>query len=121
MPRREEALKLDPERLAALCIEIDEARAPDVLAAAMQEISDTVQRARHLQRHGRLAELALCADRVARIAEPMGLAGLARVACDVAALSRAGDPAALAATLERLDRIASRSARVVWLLQEVSG
>ncbi|MGC9369633.1 MAG: hypothetical protein ACP5DX_08875 [Paracoccaceae bacterium] len=121
MPCREEALKLDPERLAAVCLEMDKVHGPDLLAAAMRDLSETVLRAKGWHRAGRRAELGLCADRIAAIAEPVGLDGLARVAGDVAALSRAGDRVALAATLARLDRIASRSAKVIWLLREMSG
>lgn len=118
---REEPLKLDPERLAALCLEIGEARAPDLLAQAMQELSERVLRGKGLLRTGRLSELAPCAEGVARIAEPMGLIGLVGVAADVVSLSETGDRVALAATLARLERIANRSLRMVWSLRDMSG
>lgn len=118
---REEPLTLDPERLAALCLEIGEAQAPELLVRAMQDLSERVDRARGLLRAGRLSELAQCADRIAGIAEPMGLTGLARVAGDVAALGETGDRVALAAALARLGRIANQSLRMVWLLRDMSG
>lgn len=121
MLHREEPLTLDPERLAALCLEIGEARVPEVLARDMQDLSETISRARGLLRAGLLSQLAPCAGRVGQIAEPMGLGGLARVAADVAALSATGDRVALAAALARLERIANQSLRMVWLLHDMSG
>jgi hypothetical protein len=121
MLHREEPLTLDPERLAALCLEIGEARVPEVLSRDMQELSETITRARGLLRAGLLSQLASCAGRVGQIAEPMGLGGLARVAADVAALSATGDDVALAAALARLERIANQSLRLVWMLHDMSG
>ncbi|WP_212523814.1 hypothetical protein [Actibacterium sp. MT2.3-13A] len=118
---REEPLRLDPEGLAALYLEIGEARAPEVLAEALRDLAEGVARARELRRDGRLFDLALCADRLERIAGAIGLTGLARVAADVADLSESGDRAALAATLARLDRVAHQSLRMIWRLQEMSG
>ena len=112
---------LDPERLAALCLEIGEGQAPELLVRAMQDLSERVDRARGLLRAGRLSDLALCAQRIAGIAGPMGLTGLARVAGDVAALGETGDRVALAAALARLERIANQSLRMVWLLRDMSG
>ena len=58
---------------------------------------------------------------LARAATGLGMGRLAQVAQDVVAAALAGDAAARAATLARLERVGDRSLHAIWDLQDVTG
>jgi len=117
----DEPLRMDAERLAGIYVELGEARAQAMVGRAMEELSVTLERIAGLVRSGRSAAVAQSARRIHDIAEPLGLCSLARVADDVARAAGARDMIALAATQARLERIANRSLKMVWDLQDISG
>ena len=67
------------------------------------------------------AALIRCGRALARAATGLGLVTLAQVAQEVVAASLAGDAAARAATLARLERVGDRSLHAIWDLQDVTG
>lgn len=118
---RDEPLWMDPDRLAGIYVELGEVKAHAAIGRAMEDLALTLERLKGLLRAGRLPALSQSAARICDIAEPLGLSSLARVASDVAQVSQARDEVALAATLARLERVANRSLKMVWDLQDLSG
>ncbi|SMX30650.1 hypothetical protein [Actibacterium lipolyticum] len=118
---QDEALRMDPERLAAIYVDMGEARAQVAVSRAMEDLAITLERIKGLARVGRLADLAEKALRVRDIAEPLGLSSLSKAAANLAEVGGTKNPVALAATLARLERVANRSLKMVWDLQDLSG
>lgn len=118
---RIEPLRLDPERLATLYVEMGEHRAHRVVSRAMRDLDQTIAQTLKAFDTGSVSDIAACADRVERIAEPLGLSDLARVAADVIDLCDNADVVALAAVLARMQRVAGQSARMVCTLSDMSG
>ncbi|MBB4021388.1 MAG: hypothetical protein CL814_07915 [Confluentimicrobium sp.] len=112
---------MDPERLALLYVELGEARAQAAVARAMEDLAVTLERMKGYLRAGRSSGLVQGAHRICDIADPLGLSSLSRVAADVGEAAGAGDKVAQAATVARLERVAGRSLKMVWDLQDMSG
>ncbi|MHC0052231.1 hypothetical protein [Actibacterium sp. D379-3] len=117
----DEALRMDPERLAEIYVELGEVRAQAAVGRAMEDLAMTLDRLGGQHRGGRRAAVAQLAVRIRDIAEPLGLSSLSLVAGDVARLAETRDAVALAATTARLERVANRSLKMVWDLQDISG
>ncbi|MGB8624062.1 MAG: hypothetical protein WCD16_14710 [Paracoccaceae bacterium] len=118
---QDEPLGMDAERLAAIYVELGEARATAAVASAMEELAVALERMRGLRQTSRIPALAQLAARVRDIAEPLGMLSLSLVACDVTDAAQTGDGVALSATLARMERVANRSLKMVWDLQDLSG
>lgn len=118
---RRDPLQLDPDRLASLFIELGEHHARQLVDRAMDDLADAVQAARVEFREGQLGPLGDLAFQVEQLAEPLGLAGLARVCADVAELCEGDDFVALAAALGRMERLCGQAQRMVWKLGDLSG
>lgn len=117
--RLEEPARFNPERLEELCRKIGEVRAEAEVALALHRISDELPLL-----SGKLVSDAqgflLAVEAMARDAELIGMATLARVARSVLASHEVADPVALAATLARLERVGDRSIHAVWDLEDLS-
>lgn len=113
-----EPVRLDSDSLESLYSELGPVGAENVVCRAMEELALRLADLAALHRCGRLRELSRVATSMIAIAEQVGLAGLARVAGDVARCAEANDPNALGATLSRLERIGDRSLTAVWDLKD---
>lgn len=119
--RPEEPARFDPDRLEDLCRRIGEVRAETEVALALDRISARLESlpARVVQADA--GELRADLAALARDAETIGMATLARVTRHVVDCLERGDVRALAATLARLRRVGERSLHAVWDLEDVSG
>jgi len=110
----EEAVTLDPERLARLYADLGDRDADRLICDAMEDL------ALSLARIGR-AYAARDLDAIARLAQDMewlsariGLGKLEKVAESVRICAARGDVPGLDATLARLSRVGDRSLSAVW-------
>lgn len=109
-----EPLWLDPKPVVRLFADYGVNGAEKILCTALDEISDRLVAMEDHFHHGRYRDVLREAEGMMPVARQVGFRGLASVAADVANCARFGDPAALAATLARLMRIAHRSLAEVW-------
>ena len=116
----QEGVRLDPVRLVALYAELGEAGAEEVICRAMEELAVHLAALQQAAAEGAPTPVIVAADRLCALAEQVGMTSLVHVGRDVSASARAGDHAALAATLARLVRIGDRSLTAVWDLRDMS-
>lgn len=116
----EEAAHFDPAMLESLCLRIGETRAEAEVARALERISTTLSALETLAEHAAAPLLAAALRSMIRDAELIGMTSLARVAGQVLACQRSGDPVSRAATLARLVRVGDRSMHAVWELEDIS-
>lgn len=116
----DEIVRLEPDRLLALCRQMGETGAEDVVCRAVEELALRLGKCERLWRAQDLAGLRKCARSLIAIADQIGMTTLARVAQDVTDCADSRDPAALGATLSRLIRIGDRSLTAVWGSQGLS-
>ncbi len=122
--RHDDGVHLRPEPLIALYAELGDLAADRAVCRALGDIAARVADMRRLAEaampQGRAA-LIRCGRALARAATGLGMVTLAQVAQDVVAAALAGDAAARAATLARLERVGDRSLHAIWDLQDVTG
>ncbi|SEF58419.1 hypothetical protein SAMN05421751_102109 [Jhaorihella thermophila] len=119
--RQVETVRLDPDRLELLYSQMGEAAADDVICRAVEELAIRLTRTEQQWRNGDWHEMARTARSLIAIADQVGMTKLARIAGDVVQAARAGDSAAVGATLFRLIRVGERSLTAIWDLQDLSG
>lgn len=117
----DEAVQVDPDRLAQLLAELGPARTEGVLGRAMAEMQAHLVEAERMYRHGKAVLVRRHARSLSRLAAQVGMPVLARVACDVDTCAARGDMVALAATLARLLRIVDRSLGAMRRARGMSG
>tara|TARA_R110000737_G_scaffold13613_1_gene29474 strand:- start:199 stop:579 length:381 start_codon:yes stop_codon:yes gene_type:complete len=117
---QQEVVRLDPDRLEALYLQLGESGAEDVVCRAMEEVAVRLSHTERLYRQDRMGDMRKSARSLVAIADQIGMNALARVSGDVTRCIDAGDPVALAATLARLLRVGERSLTAVWDLQDVT-
>ncbi|WP_152544468.1 hypothetical protein [Actibacterium mucosum] len=117
----DEPLGMDPERLAALYVEMGETAANAAVSRALRDLSDAMEQLRCDMSFRAPAEV-LCqsSHKIRDIAEPLGLTTLAVSAANVADAVISGDTVATFATLARLEKVANRSLKVVWDIHDLS-
>ena len=115
-----ESVRLDPDRLHGLYLQLGESGAEDVVCRAIEELAVRLSHCERLWREQRRGDLRKSARSLIAIADQIGMTTLARVARDVTEAIDTGDPAAMGATLFRLMRIGERSLTAVWDLQDIS-
>jgi len=120
MLKQDETVRLDPDRLEELYVQLGEAGAEDVVCRALEELAVRLSHTERCYREGREADLHKSARSLVAISEQIGMGTLARAASNVVACVDRGDPVALAATLARLLRIGERSLSEIWELQDKS-
>ena len=120
MLRHEEEVRLNPDRLDQLFVQLGEAGAQNVVCRAMEELAVRLSSLEECHRAGRAEMVRKGAKSLIAIADQIGMQSLARVAGDVRDCADRGDGVALAATLRRLVRIGDRSLTAVWDLQDLS-
>ena len=117
----DEAVRLDPDKLGALYFQLGETGAANVVHRAMEELSSRLlelRKAKSAKSHDSVARIA---RGLVGIADQIGMTKLARIAGDVARCAGRQDEAALAATLERLERVSDESLNAIWDIQGVGG
>lgn len=115
-----ETVRLDPDRLGNLYLQLGEVGAEDVVCRAIEELAVRLAHCERLWRQKDNAGLRKCTRSLIAIADQVGMIALSRVAGDVTHAIDSGDPAATGATLFRLVRIGERSLTAVWDLQDLS-
>lgn len=119
---RDEPLGMDPERLAALYVEMGESRANEAVSRALKDMSETMEQLRcDLAFRAPPETLCKSTTKIRDIAEPLGLTTLAVAASNAADAVVGTDIVATFATLARLERITNRSLKVVWDIHDLSG
>ena len=119
--RLEERVRFDPDRLTALCKELGEIGAEQVIAQALERITLKVAHINALDSLGNLDEIAHVCKGLSRVAGQIGMITLARVACDVRTCVENRQHVPFVATLGRLNRISDQSINALWSLDDVSG
>ena len=115
-----EDVTVDHDRLAGLVDHLGQTIAGDVLARAMDELSDRLHQLERAWADGDADDVVRRARRLGGIAEQIGMGKLSKVARDVQTSGAAGDGAALAATVARLLRMGEGSMSVVCDLRNMS-
>jgi len=114
---QQEAVRLDPDRLDDLFVQLGQHAAEDVVCRALEEMAARLTHVDGFHRRGELAEMRKCARSLGAIADQLGMGLLASVARDVCTCVDGGDPVAQAATLARLLRIGEISLSEIWNLR----
>lgn len=117
--RHEEGVRLDPDPLTMLYAELGERGAEQVLWRAMEEVGARMADIFRQADDGQDMALISSARLLAKVAEQIGMATLARVATDAITATEAGDRTAQAAILTRLTRIGERSQFALWDLRDI--
>lgn len=118
--RHEEGVRLNPDPLVALYSELGESGAERVICRTMEELASRLSEMMRHADEGQIAPLIRSARLLAKVADQIGMATLARVASDVMRTTEAGDLTSQAATLARLIRIGDRSLTAVWDLRDMT-
>jgi len=116
--KQNETVRLDPDRLDQLFVQLGEHAAEDVVCRALEELAARLTHIERFYRQGEVTDLRKCTRSLGAIADQLGMGMLARVARDVVATTDTGDPVAQAATLARLLRIGEVSLTEIWDTQE---
>jgi len=116
----EEVVRLNPDRLTELYVQLGEAGAEEVVCRAMEELAVRLADIQVVYPEVEANILRKAAEGVAELATHVGLSSLARVAFDVDYCLHMGDGPAIAATMARLRRIGERSLTAVWDMRDLS-
>lgn len=119
--RVDEPARFNPERLESLCNTMGETAAEAEVAHALDRIAAVVRRLPSLDDDARPPALIFDIGALAKDADLIGMATLARVSRDVLACLSRNDDISTAATLARLARVGERSIHAVWELEDLSG
>ncbi len=112
--RQSERVRLDPDRLDELYLQLGHQQAEEVVCRALEELAARLTHVERFYRQGKTREMRKCARSLGAIADQVGMEALARVARDVSGCTDAGDAVALAAVLARLLRVGEMSLTEIW-------
>ena len=115
-----ENVRLNPDCLSDLYMQLGEAGAEDVVCRAIEEMALRLAQCERFWREEKWQDLRKCARSLIAMAEQVGMTKLARVASDVTQAVDDFDRAAIGATLFRLIRIGERSLLAVWDIEDLS-
>ena len=104
-----ETVRLDTEMLEQMCLRMGYSKAEVAITTAMEDLAVLLQYSGTLLRAGELDTLEVTCAQIEAVARRVGMAALCRVARDVARLCDRPDPAALGATVARLQRLGEQS------------
>ena len=116
-----EPVQVDPDRLVELCISMGEMRAEVLITTSMEELAKGMAAVESAYGAQNMDVLTQHASVLVKTAENIGMTTFSRVAGDVATCGRLREGIPLAATLNRLRRIAERSLNAVWDMQNLPG
>lgn len=108
-----ERVSIDTAQLSLLRRSVGDQRTREILDEVAFHLSDRMVLLRRAVEAGRLSEARALTDRLAALAEQIGLDAFVRVAGDLGPCLRRGQGAARDAVLARLERLAEASLRVV--------
>lgn len=112
--KRDESVRLDPDRLDEIYARLGEVGAEDLVCRAIEELAVRLSQTQRHYRAGRLSDLRASTRAVSPVADQLGMRTLARVSRDLVACLDRGDGAATAAVLARLIRIGELSLTAIW-------
>lgn len=118
-----EEVRLEPERLAELFVQLGQQGAEDVVCRAMEEIALRLAKVAAAYDAGDLSRVRKLTRSLVAICDQVGMTALAHVAADVADVAERDtgpDYVALLAVLDRLQRIGERSVIAVWDIRDMS-
>lgn len=118
--RPDENVRLDPNRLTELFVQLGNRGAENVVCRAMEELAIRLADIETAYWQGEFSKVSKGARGLIAIADQIGLNGLAQVARHVAATASRDDFTAIAATVSRLVRIGDQSLAAVWKAQDLS-
>ncbi|HPE25969.1 hypothetical protein [Albidovulum sp.] len=118
--RHDEGVRLDPDALSAIYAELGERGAERLISRAMEDLAARLQDLRHCLAQGQRAQLVKSARMLGQVGTQVGMTSVSRVARDLIRVTEAGDMAAQAAVLARLERIGQRSLTAVWDLHDMT-
>lgn len=118
--RPEESVRLNPNRLTELFVQLGNRGAEGVVCRAMEELAVRLADIETAYWQGEFVKVAKGARGLIAIAEQIGLNGLSQVARHVVVTAAQDDPTAISATVARLVRIGDRSLSAVWDAQDMS-
>ncbi|SDW74681.1 hypothetical protein [Litoreibacter albidus] len=116
-----EPVRVDPDRLVELCVAMGEMRAEVLITTTMEDLAKGMVEVEDAYLSHDMVTLVHRADALVATANKIGMTTFSRVADDVAVCARDCGGVALAATLNRLRRIADRSLSAVWDMQDLPG
>lgn len=111
---------LEAEPLEELYRQLGPVGAEDIVCRAMEELAARLTRLERMHRAADFEGMRKSVRSMAKIADQIGMRGLAKVAVDVRDCIDSGDGVALAATLSRLMRVGERSLTSIWDLQDIT-
>lgn len=115
-----EPVRLNSDRLDELHRQLGPGDAEEVVCRAMEELAVRLTHMEQMHRNDEQEALRKSARSLSKIADQIGMCGLARVAGDVINCIDAVDRVSLAATLARLMRVGERSLTAIWDLQDMT-
>ncbi len=118
--QQSEPVRLDPDRLEQLYLQLGEIGAENVVCRALEELAARLSFTERCYREDQVEDLRKSARSLVAISEQIGMQSLARVAQDVTRCIDNSDWTALAATLARLLRIGERSLNEIWDFQDMT-
>ena len=113
-----EAVRVDPDRLVELCVSLGDMGAEQLIMVSMDELSVGMNRFCDYYAQSEWNKMVVQAASLERTASHVGMTTLGQVLCDVIECIEHKDSVALAATVERLGRIADRSLCAVWDMRD---
>ena len=111
---------LDPDRLVELCVSMGAGGAEGLIAKSMEDLAIGLCDVESAYIAHDWPRIVAEANDLMPIAEHIGMTTFSRVLGDVAECAHTVQPVALAATLERLRRIAEKSLSAVWDMQDTN-
>ena len=87
--QQKEAVRLDPDRLEELYLQLGEAGAEDVVCRALEELAARLSHTERCYREARQDDMRKSARSLVAISEQIGMKMLAHVAADVTRIERA--------------------------------
>lgn len=116
-----ERVALDRGPIEEMCQVLGVEQAERIVGSAMEDLAVWISRADPMWRRGEAEELGRLAQRIAPVAERLGMPLLASVSGQLRGLCGGADRVALAAVASRMVRLGESSLVAIWELQDVSG
>jgi len=118
--RLAEAASLDHDQLEVLYVQLGPTGADRIVNRAMEDLATSLSQVEKHFSAGRMNDVRSGIANLAEIAGQIGMASLAKVACDAMVLTHGHDGPALCAVMARLVRIGECSLVAVWDLQDMT-
>lgn len=118
--RHEEIVRIDPDRLTELFVNLGETAAEEFICRAVEDLAIKISEIKHASLEKRFDLLQFNTEQVTEVATRVGLTSLARVALDVDYCLKTKTDTALSATVARLIRIGEMSLLKVWDERDLS-